>query len=109
MNKKILKKVEQHLITPEEAYDLLYGSEKKSGRFITMRMNIHSAKFVGYLISALFFIPWPIGIAKVFLKKMAKAKKIDVEPQLIDQMIKSSRNTSMKVENKDAKIKFIIL
>lgn len=54
MRKEVLAKIAANKLTPQEGYDILYGTKSRKGRFVRMRINIAGHPFLNFF-SVCFF------------------------------------------------------
>lgn len=108
MSKKILKKVANGKLSPNEAYLLLYGPKPRAGRFVSLRIKIKDHKWVSRFVNALFFFPIPIALGKPFIIKALKKEELD--PKKMYEIIrKYSGGLKLIVKSAEAKVKISII
>ncbi|MFY9421694.1 MAG: hypothetical protein WBK54_05410 [Bacilli bacterium] len=99
---EILRKVKDKKLTPEKAFERLYGPPPRKARFLLLRLKIKDEKLLSFFINLLFLFPFPF----VFLKPIARLilKEEGLDPDLYDQLLKAGKGTEIRVKTNDAKI-----
>lgn len=103
--KKILKQVYQKDMCPEEAYQKLYSNtmKLKKTRFVKMKMKFKESKGLTLFFRFFFFLPCPIVIAKMIMKKRMKD---DFE---LWNMLLYSRGAKIEVKSEELEMKIKLL
>jgi hypothetical protein len=112
---KVLEKVENGELNPEEALETLYKkSLPRIGRRASfIKMNIHvpeeGAK-VNTFLKILFLLPMPIILAKVGLRIASKRVDLDQDIDLkeIAKYITYSKGTRVSIDTEEAKVEIKI-
>ena len=102
MNKRILNKVAAGILSPKEAFNLIYGYTPKKARFVRIQFNIKDKITMSYLLNSLFIFPIPIVFGKYFIKYGLRKKNIPTT--YYDEIIKVAGNTNIVINSKDADI-----
>lgn len=105
--KRILKKISNKQISPEEGFNKLYRSKIPRARFIKMMMNFKEHRVMSLIFAILFALPFPIGIAKVIPKKAFEKSEIDKKSFLI--LLASGKGTTVEIISKEANIFICII
>jgi len=104
---EVLHQIEQKKMHPKKAYKLLYRpvKERKPRRahFVKMNVNIPEEKGVNILLKVLFFLPLPLWIIKLVLRKRANQKLSDEFPvtfkELMDLMLIRGSRVDVKTHD----------
>ncbi len=116
MSKKtVLQKIEKNELTAYEGMEQLYPEKSaklgKRAFFIKMSIKVpEEGKGVNTFLRILFAIPIPIMFARMGLRfagRFVKADEIDMKE--ISKLLKYSRNTSIQVDSRDAKVNIKIM
>ena len=90
-NYEVLNQLEQKQIHPKKAYKLLYKKVKerrpKRAHFVKMSVRIPDEKGVNALLRVLLFLPIPLWIVKLILRKRANQKLSDEIPITFKEMM----------------------
>lgn len=115
---KVLEKIESGDLSSQEAFDQLFPKKpiktpKPGKRAHFIKMNIHvpeEGKGVNTFLKILFLIPFPMIFARMGLRFAGRfIKDEDVDISEIAKLLKYSKDTSIKVDSKDAQVDIKIM
>jgi|SRR5690554_5083737 len=98
--RKILKKVKKGRLSPEEAYELIYGIKSRKANYAYMRIKIKDHKFVSGFVNLLFFFPLPLGLIKPIVYKVLNENGID--PSFYKIIRECGGGSQIKVKSSEA-------
>ncbi|HOA78715.1 MAG: hypothetical protein WBL47_06580 [Bacilli bacterium] len=107
MRKEVLAKIAANKLTPQEGYDILYGTKSRKGRFVRMRINIAGHPFLNFFLRMFFLLPVPIGLGKLFLRFMDEDKYKEFMRMILDSTIPTGK-VKIRMESKEIKVKLKI-
>lgn len=107
MRKEVLEKIAANKLTPQEGYDILYGTKSRKGRFVRMRINIAGHPFLNFFLRMFFLLPVPIGLGKLFLRFMDEDKYKEFMRMILDSTIPTGK-VKIRMESKEIKVKLKI-
>lgn len=88
---EVLNQVKQKKIHPKKAYKMMYQKSRirkpKRAHFVKIGVNIPDEKGVNAFLKVLLFLPIPIWIVKVILRKRADQKLSDEFPITFKEMM----------------------
>jgi hypothetical protein len=99
---KILEKVEKHELSPIEAFEKIYGNKPIRAHFIFLRLNVFESPLTSIFINILFFLPVPIFLGKILIKKFLK--KNNLPTTLYRDFILTLGGTRVKVKSREANV-----
>ena len=108
MSKKILKKIWQNKLTPQEGYDILYGTVGKKGRFVVVRIRIVGHPFLNVFINGLFLIPLPIGLVKLVLRFIKKQEFLEYK-DILFELLPYAQGLGISIVSEEAIVKVKII
>ncbi|MCK9536999.1 MAG: hypothetical protein M0R05_05425 [Bacilli bacterium] len=108
MRKKILKKIVQNNLTPQEGYNILYGTVGKKGRFVIARIRLSGHPFLNTFINGLFLFPFPLGIVKLIMRFIRNSEFKEYRDLILD-LIPFAQGVAISIVSKEAIIKIKII
>ncbi|HHU80676.1 MAG: hypothetical protein ACOX40_06175 [Bacilli bacterium] len=102
---KILKKVEENKLDPQEAFEKLYVKEVvlPKARFVKLKINILDSPGTTAFLKVLFCLPLPIFFVKS-LVKLARKDMGDETYELVSELLGYAKGASVMVDSDEIKV-----